>query len=148
MSPNDLNESVRYSATVTLKPRLYQHRAEIQYDMTYPEIVKQLALTGIHKSVIVAELTKNFNIHYHLTITVLLHTGCNINVMKKFVDSFRKSPVFGFVNIKQIEDEKGWIEYISKSFNDFVFATNRRPIIKDDFNYWTPAIYANFGTEW
>lgn len=147
----DLNESVRYSATITLKPRMYQYKAEQQYDMTYPDLIKHLLCNGVHKMTVISELTKNFNIHMHLTITVLIPKDCgkSVNIQKKFVDSFRKSPVFGFVNIKQIsEDENGWVEYISKDFQSFVDSTGRRPILKDDFDYFSETDYALFGTEW
>lgn len=144
-------ETVRYSATITLKPRMYQYKAEQQYDMTYPDLIKHLSCNGYSKMTVISELTKNYNIHYHLTITFpfdgTLYKGFP-NWQKKFVDSFRKSPVFGFVNIKQIEDELGWISYIGKSFKDFTDSTGRRPIIKDDFDYFTEDDYANYGTEW
>lgn len=141
--------TVRYAATITLKPRMYQHRAEQQYDMTYPDIVKHLECNGWKNYSIVAELTKNYNVHYHLTITFPIAVVVpKVNYMKKFVDSFRKSQVFGFVNIKQIDDELGWITYMSKDLQQFIDSTGRRPIIKDDYNYFTEKDYAKYGTEW
>lgn len=143
-------ETVRYSATITLKPRMYQYKAEQQYDMTYPELIKHLSCNNYSNATIISELTKNYNVHYHITITFQnpYTKDFKINFQKQFVDSFRKSQVFGFVNIKQIDSELGWIEYISKDLKTFIDSTGRRPIIKDDFNYFTEKDYAKYGTEW
>lgn len=144
-----VSETVRYSATVTLKPRMYQYKAEQQYDMSYPDLIKHLACNGYKNITVIAELTKNYNIHYHLTVTFPFGENSKYcNCMKKFVDSFRRSQMFGFVNIKQIDSEIGWIEYIGKQLKEFTDSTGRRPIIKDDFNYFTENDYAKFGTEW
>lgn len=140
-----VQQSVRYAATITLKPRMYQYKAEQQYDMTYPDLIKHLECNGFTEYTIIAELTKNYNIHYHMTITF---KNIKLNNMKKFVDTFRKSQVFGFVNIKQIDDEPGWQEYISKQFEEFKQSTDRRPVIKDKFNYYDETIYAKYGTTW
>lgn len=140
--------SVRYSFTITLKPSLYNVPASVQYDKTYDELYKHLCQNFNVKLTLVAELTRNYNIHFHGTIVFIMINVHKYNVMKRFVDSFRKSKIFGFVNIKQIEDEPGWIDYISKGFHDFTRDTNRRPILQDDFDYWKPDIYALYGTEW
>lgn len=140
--------STRYSATITLLPRLYKLNATVQYDKTLEALYLHLVTYFNCRFSAVAELTKNFNVHYHLTIEFIYKDLTKINVRKKFVDSFRKSDLFGFVDIRQIDDEPKWGQYISKSFKDFYKDTDRRPIIKDDLDYWDPELYASYGTEW
>lgn len=135
--------SVRYSYTITLKPVLYKFKAEEQYDKTYCRIATELG--SFSTFTLIAECTKGFNVHYHGTISF---NECTKNCMKKFVDYFRGDKEIGYVNIKQITDEPGWIDYISKSIKDTCIALNRRPIIMDDFDYFTSDDYALYGTEW
>lgn len=126
-------ESVKYSFTITLKPNLFQYKAEEQYDKSYLTLVKHL-MTLSKKFSVVAELTKNYNIHYHGIITFTLHEKQKSNFMKKFTDSFRKNTCFGFVNIKQITDEQGWINYITKDLKITRESICRPPVLIDSFN--------------
>lgn len=141
-------KSVSYSYTVTLRPQLYGIPGQDQYDKTSDELVKHLSNICAEYT-LVAELTSSYNVHYHGTVSFALKLpGPPVNLRKRFVDSFRKNKLFGFVQIKQIDDEPGWIEYISKSLEETCNDLGRRPILKDDFNYWTPIQYAKYGTEW
>lgn len=138
--------SVRYSFTITLKPIMYKDKLEDQFHKTFVELCH--ALNEMGKYVLIAEQTRAFNLHYHGTMefTKSYHENTT-NVRKKFVDSFRKSKIFGFVNIKQIDLEPGWKEYISKSFEEMK-QIGIRPILKDDLDYYDGDLIAYFGIEW
>lgn len=124
-------ESVRFAITVTLRPALYRYTSVEQYDMTSDELVKHL-LSECIKVSLIAEHTKNFNIHYHGIVTMrhIINGSCQ----KRLVDSFRKSKHFGFVCIKQIEDEEGWIDYMSKELLETSSLLGRMPILIDNFD--------------
>lgn len=123
----------RYAFTVTLKPRLFNFKAEEQYDRTQESLSLMLTRLGYEVSMC-AELTKGMNIHYHGTINF----KCEPSVLpdKLFVDAFRKSNVFGFVCIKQITDEQKWMEYISKDLDKTRSYIHRDPRILNGFKYW------------
>jgi hypothetical protein len=90
---------------------------------------------------LIAEITKyNANIHYHGLIQFLVKS---VDHIIDFHNLFRNSKLFGFKNIKQIEDEDGWITYISKDLEHTKKVLCRPPIVIDDFDsiplYWTSA---------
>lgn len=124
-------ESVEYSFTVTLHPKTYRFTSVEQYDLTYMRIFTLLRSIG-HRVSIIAEHTKNFNIHYHGIITFEIKRGDRQNFLKLFKDKFRAEPMFGFVDIKQIQDSPGWRVYIIKELHQTRIDTNRPPIICDD----------------
>lgn len=138
--------SVQYAFTVTLKPKKWFVKpAEEQYDgtsMPLAEFLKSIS----HRVTLVTELTKNFCVHYHGVIDFRILE--DINLRKRFHDAFRTSKDFGYVNIKQIDDLDGWIEYINKSLADTSKAINRRPIIIDEHNTFSEQDMANFGCTW
>lgn len=125
-----MSESVKYAFTVTLKPRAFVEPGDVQYDKASYGLYKHLkalcrALT------LVAELTKNCNIHYHGIITF---TNASIKNVKRFHDSFRGNSIFGYVNIVQITDLNGWVDYLKKSIHDTCCVIERPPILCDEFN--------------
>lgn len=125
--------SFEYAFTITLKPKLYDHPATAQYDLTFEPCFKLLLEISLkNQFTLVAEQTKNYNIHYH-GIIVMPTSGKPC--MKKFHDSFRGSKLFGFVNIKQITEQNIWIEYISKELYETQSMVNRPPIIYDHWDY-------------
>jgi hypothetical protein len=102
--------SVNYSFTVTLLPHMYKLNPEIQYDQTYLEVIK--LLKGLNSTCsIIAELNKNYCIHYHGVIT--FHKKA-LNHMYDFKNAFRGEKNFGYVDIRQITDFPGWVEYLHK----------------------------------
>lgn len=122
-------KSVKYSFTVTLKPNLYKYIAEEQFSRTY--IALSIHLCKLSPNVtVLAELTKSMNIHYHGIIQFNIDRA-EVNLRKKFIDSFRTSKEFGFVNIKQIEDEAGWIKYITKDLDQSRLLIGSPPILLD-----------------
>lgn len=131
-----------YSFTVTLKPVMYRVKAEKQYDITCDELEQRLKSLN-EKYTLVMELSKGYNVHYHGII------GLKKAVL--FYDEFRDSKIFGHVYVKLIptfEDMSNWKEYLRKDTKDNCEITNRRPIIKDDYNVFSVEDYANWGTHW
>lgn len=139
MSKNEMYISVRYFFTVTLKPYMFQKDATEQYDETAPKLVnilEKLRASGL----VVAELTKSFNIHYHGYIDIKTR---NKYPMKLFVDCCRIYKCLGMVNISQVKDEMLVKAYIKKAMDITCDMINRPSII---FNYKRTdinAFYAN-----
>lgn len=131
--------SFEYAFTITLQPKLYVHDATEQYDLTFTKVIDELLklcsrnlVTNDLNFSCVAELTKSYNVHYHGIIKMRIEgKPC----MKKFHDAFRASKIFGHVDIKQMTDQKGWIEYISKDLVDTQNMVGRPPILYDGFGY-------------
>lgn len=119
-----------YSFTVTLKPAMYKMDIDAQYDATCNEL--HLALRQIStKFTMLAELTKNMNIHYHGVIRM----GKS---KRNFVNLFRNHKKFGFINIRVITNGlEGWSAYLKKDLENTYFETNRRPIIIDNYEIFT-----------
>lgn len=124
--------SIRYSFTITLQPKMYKYDASNQYDLTMYDVAEYLGNLNCEFT-LVSELTKSYNIHYHGTIIFKTIKG---NLKKKFVDHFRAHKTIGFVCIKDITDEPGWIEYISKGLADTKKDVGRPPIIIDQLEYF------------
>lgn len=141
--------SQKYAFTVTLKPKLYDHNAEDQYDKTSTVLEQSLAKVG-HHFTCVTELTKSANIHYHGVIDFEMN---HPNFIKKFHDHFRCrcsnkykcKCLFGYVNIKVLEKEDGWKDYISKELKVTYDSISRRPIVRDDFNYFPLSTFELYG---
>lgn len=124
--------SQQYTFTVTLLPRQHDVPAEEQYDRTSGELERLLTTAG--KITLVAETTKNFDIHYHGTIQMKLSYVRQRNILKLFKDMFRGSRLFGYVDIKVCTNEPGWIEYITKGLKEFKDTVGRLPVIVDSLN--------------
>lgn len=144
MPLND-NISVEYAFTITLRPKMFIHEPEKQYDETYTRIEHLLRSLCICFT-LVAEMTKSYNIHYHGICNFLL--TYKKDCMKEFHKCFRNDMQVGFVNIRQITNMSNWTEYLMKDLAKTTNSLNRRPIIKDDFNVFSTDDYANFGLEW
>lgn len=121
-------QSVKYSFTVTLQNKMYVYKPEEQYDFTYLELIKRLKALGATFTII-AELTLNGNLHYHGIIT--FHQRSKSHSLD-FKNVFRTSKIFGYSNIKQIEDYEGWVEYIIKELHNTKDILCRPPIVYDD----------------
>lgn len=139
--------SFNYAFTITLKPVSFKLEPEQQYDKTYLHVRSQLISLGF-KVTLVAELTKNMNVHYHGVINFKLGDDCKIKVIKEFHKQFRNDLIIGFVNIRQIDDDQKWNEYIKKSLHDTNKAIGRRPIISDDFKIFSDFQHATYALQW
>lgn len=134
--------SQAYAFTVTLKPELFKKFAEIQYDLTSGPLKEHL-YTITPKFTVVAELTKNCNIHYHGVI-YFLTDRCK-DAIKCFKDKFRNHKLFGFVDIKVIDDMEGWYEYISKELEHTNTILCRRPILFDSADIYPTDHFTLYG---
>lgn len=139
MAPNGYTQA--YAFTVTLLPRLFQHPSEVQFDTTYLKLKDKLIELS-DTFTLIAEHTKNMNIHYHGVIKFLT-VRCK-NAIKYFKDHFRRDKLFGFVDIKIMDDEDGWRDYIKKEFKETLDVINRRPIIVDGFNFFLNGFYKDY----
>jgi len=127
--------SLEYAITVTLKPVMYRHAAEIQFSQTYEVLLKHLR-TFTPRITLLAELTKDFNVHYHGLIQFSKDDVLRYhNLAKRFKDSFRKSKVFGHIVIVMAHDLPGWKEYCTKDLEETYRLLGTGPVFIDYFNY-------------
>lgn len=140
--------SFNYAFTITLKPNLYRYPLEKQYDETYLYVSEKL-LTIAQQLTMVAEVTKAGNLHFHgvICFTLSKHKHIKSN-NKNFIDLFRNDHIVGFTNLKQIDNEQGWIEYMSKELESFLQVNNRRPIIQDQFECFSESQHAQYALQW
>lgn len=136
--------SVEYAFTLTLKPKIFAQEPEDQYDKTSAHASARLK-TLSDQFTLIAELTKNYNIHYHGIIKFPLSKK---DLMKEFYKCFRTDLIIGFVNIRQIDDMPKWTEYISKDLDRTCKAINRRPLIYDNLCIFDAQIKARLGVTW
>lgn len=130
---NTGNSSVLYAITITLQPKLYKYKLEEQYDRTYLHVGKQLKALGT-KVDLIAEITKhNCNLHYH-GILKFYNFKPKTNLIIKFYDHFRMDPIIGFVNIRQMDDEQGWKDYITKEIYYTKESLDRMPIVINEIS--------------
>lgn len=126
--------SIDFAFTVTLKPNLYCDEPHQQYDKTYSQLIQILKSKGSFVTC-VAELTKSYNLHMHGIIKFDMKNveHKSRNLMLRFTNLFRKHKLFGFVNIRQIDDFPKWKEYISKDIHETRSLLNRPPILIDNY---------------
>lgn len=127
-----MNTSVLYFATVTLLPCMYKGNLEAQYEATYKEIFR-ICKDMSSTCSIIAESTKNYNIHYHLLIC-FKNYKVRTNLRKMFIDKFRNNELFGFVNITQVEDLNGVVQYCLKEYKQTTKDLNAPSIICDELH--------------
>jgi len=139
MAPDGVTQ--RYSFTVTLKPKCFLKPAEDQYDMSV-KVLCQLLQTKVNCYTLVAELTKNANVHYHGIVNFKMGIR---NINKYFQDMFRAHPVLGFVNIKVMDNEPGWVDYIKKDIKVTYESVGRRPIVHDGFDSFPEGMFEAYG---
>lgn len=131
-----MTQSCKYAMTITFHPRVRKYGTEEQYERYAHATIKYLQemFPGCAMSV-VCELTKSYDIHLHGVIRfnlLVMRKKCRIDRM--FRDAFRVHPYIGFVMLKQIEDEVGWLNYLQKNIKEFEDDVKRQPILIDDFD--------------
>lgn len=125
----------RYAFTITLSGLLRRKHSIEQYDVI-AEHVHEILFRLAFKHTLVAELTKNADIHFH---GLLEAPGmCLTQVSYVMKNRLRRCKYIGFSCIKLCDDEDGWILYMRKSFDEFCKLVNRRPIIYDGMNLYPP----------
>lgn len=133
-------QSVDYSFSMTLKPKLYCLDATEQYDKIYDYVTQKLKSFG--KVSCIVECTKSYNIHLHGIVTFDMKPAKCIKLFQKlFIDSFRDDKCIGFIVIKQITDFAGWLEYISKDLEVTKDLIHRPPILIDQYELFTEVKY-------
>lgn len=123
--------SVKYAFTLTLQPKLYKYKPEEQYDLTYMHVTTLLKAL-ISTVDVIAELTVNCNLHYHGVIQFKSFKKSQ-NLELLFRNTFRADKYIGFVNIRQLTDEEGWLEYITKDISHTRNSINRPPVLLNEF---------------
>lgn len=117
------------AVTVTLKQLHRKLDAEGQYDKTKSKILELLRCC---KATIVAELTTNYDIHYHAIVSIPNRSLRNKEPLRWLKDRFRSD--FGFTCIKQVDDYHGWVGYLMKD----IVETRKvvEPILRDDYEVY------------
>lgn len=114
--------------TITLKPTEYRHTYQEQYKGTAHILTSIFDSNGCKYSM-VAELTKQYNIHYHGIMKVPLERGRDSCAW--FFDRLRKLTCFGRSECEQVMNYDKWTKYIAKDIKrDLDIVT----VIKDDYN--------------
>lgn len=135
MDPNPFTQN--YAFTITLKPKCYDTSLRHQLQHTYRSILNRLIGDEEypHKVTLVAESTKQCNIHYHGIIAFNHWTLRGRRVDVYWYNLWRKHTFVGFTLIKVMENEQGWIEYITKDIDetkDKLSNCHVKPVIQDD----------------
>lgn len=104
-----------FAITITIKPHYCKNLNHVdQYKIFTPFLVEELnELCFIDDLELVAELTKQNNIHYHgLLKTVDFYSVQSI--YSRIKDKLKDS-VFGYIWVTHVSDKEGWIKYMSKN---------------------------------
>lgn len=123
---------MRFAVTMTVSPKLFKNKAEHQYDDTVYVIIEYLRKIDHMGYTLVAEITKNANIHYHMMIDV--KDMSLMKFTKLFKDLLRSENKLGFSCVKLVDNEKGWTEYMLKDYNETYKLIGRPVIINDDLH--------------
>lgn len=113
--------------TVTLKSKHRSIDAEAQFALTRRGILEKLRNC---KSTVIAELTRNFDIHYHAILSIPLDKTNGKHPLRYIKDIFRSE--YGLTCVKQVDNYEGWIDYLKEDIDE----TSRviYPILKDDYD--------------
>lgn len=102
--------------TITLNPKVYKYKSFLQYEMTINEM-RRLCDNQTYRYVMVPELTKQGNIHYHC----LCRFQTRLQEITFINKTKTKSPLFGFSKVsKPCESLKSVNQCIHYMFKDLV----------------------------
>lgn len=116
---------MKYEFTQTLRPMMYKHSAQEQFNITVPLLWE--AFRGL-KCSCVAELTTENNIHYHAMIELKDHVQRDM-----FINRLRRyNTKLGRRTVDQIEHEPEYILYMRKDCDETekIIKTSH---VQDDF---------------
>jgi len=103
---------------------------EQQFDLLESEI-KGICNDDKILMVMIAELTKSFNIHAHGYIKVRVK-----NAQRFIHDLFRGNKIIGYICLKPVDDHQKWLDYIIKDIQKTTGTLYCRiPIIVDELSY-------------
>lgn len=100
--------TLKWALTQTLAPRFYKHKAYLQFEKTNSPICTLLKKHST-SFIMVAELTKKVNIHYHIVISFLDENHKNV-----VLDDLRS---YGFTDCRLLQTESDadrWYDYQMK----------------------------------
>jgi len=121
---------MNYALTITLKPCMYSRNCQEQYRIVTPHLEK--ILDGFKCSMI-AELTKENNIHYHGMAFFKDHFERD-----RYINRFRvNSRMFGKKDQDAVANEPEWVTYINKDLGVTWELLGKSPIVRDDFKVFT-----------
>lgn len=130
-------QTVDYHLTVTLKPYLY---AKTPYKQLVKSAVLLHKMLLAYKATIIAELTKDYNIHYHCLISTLVD---RFDYKKRPFDYYvhdifrRHRDTFGYIKCDQIKNYSEYVKYMMKDIDKTKEILEVTPIIRDDY-FLTP----------
>lgn len=134
--PNrDLAYECTHFLTVTLKPEYYSNQIRQQYRKTYNVLTKFLQ-SHCDKYLLVTELTKDCNIHYHATLklSTLIYEGTDLSDMN-FLNDFKTLKPFGFKKLESINNQENVYNYCVKDIKKTHGLLN--PVSKTALNVWS-----------
>lgn len=114
--------------TITLKPSEYRRTYEDQYKGSC-YLLTSIFNAGGCKYTMVAELTKQYNIHYHGIIKIPTERGKDS--IKWFFDRLRLLSFIGRSECEQVKNYEKWTTYIMKDVDRDIDVLT---VIKDDYN--------------
>lgn len=115
-----------FSIVLTLKPYMYVHAPKTQFSMTEDELWK--ACQG-YKCTFIAELTKEYNIHYHGII--YFEDGKH---RARWLNRLRKCKSFGRKYIENIVNDKLHMDYIAKDIALTESIIEQFPVVRDSYD--------------
>lgn len=102
----------KYAITITLHPKMYTVRPTTQYKRSVNILNKLIFDKSIDLEYLYPELTPANNVHYH---GVIIMADTNFYYANyKIHEWFRGIPTFGFICVKELKDESGWLTYCTK----------------------------------
>lgn len=133
MNSQEIQTTTSYHVTITLKPSLYQYQPSVQMDKTKElilDIFKKLSFVNL---IIVAELTKSFNIHYHCMASFSPERYKDKVIPYYVANAFRKQKNIGFIKCDVIVNENNYKQYMLKDITKFLYITGIHPRIVDTY---------------
>lgn len=133
--------SVEYAVTFTTKGRFKDNTSEDQFDKIAEDIYQNNIIPKeVVQWTLIGELHKDkSSVHVHGIVRFnmrLIPARYLYYPPRYLTDHLKKIKYFGFSFVKQIDDFKGWFDYIRKDIDEFRRITNRCAIIIDDFDYF------------
>jgi len=112
-----------YAITFTLRPMMYRMTAVQQFSYMTTDM---LNLAKRYKMTLIAELTKEHNIHYHGIVELQNHKH-----LDQLLNEIRPILRIGRKEIEPVKDKDKWITYIYKEVKITAEILNESPIIYD-----------------
>ena len=117
-----------YELTITLNPKIYKYTALEQFKRTSKIVYKIFSLSCRYDVTVVAELTKQENIHYHCMVELKDRPE-----KSHLINVFRKHGLLGRYTLEPIKYEHNYIDYMKKDISQTFEVLGRCPIVVDDY---------------